>query len=351
MEIRPLTFTRFLAAIPIVFFHFAQNIYPFDHGYLRNFISVANLGVSYFFLLSGFILTVVYFDREFTIKEFLTARIARILPVYWIALILYILFFLAASPGILKWLEIVLSFSLLQAWFPKFALTLNTPGWSLSIEAFFYLLFPLIIFSFRKIALNRIILISILLWVINQVIYLLMLNQSGTEGSLVHNFLNYFPLNHLGTFLMGSATGLLLLKHNEQWNRVKWNWVFYIVIIFILIIYILPNPIRSFAHNGLLVPLWILLIISIAKNTSFISRIFNLPLLVILGDISYGIYILQKPLNFYFNQLTRPIEYLLPDLLKFFLYVIFLIIFSFLCFRFVETPLRKKIKGYFIKNN
>src|SRR5215203_4532966 len=95
VEIPQLTFTRFLAAISIVLFHYAALIFPFNIPELHYFISHANLGVSYFFVLSGFILSFVY-DAEFfskpgALKKFFIARFARIYPVYLIALLLSII--------------------------------------------------------------------------------------------------------------------------------------------------------------------------------------------------------------------------------------------------------------------
>jgi len=48
MRIEQLTFTRFLAAISIVIYHYGKNIFPFNHEITSFIFRQANLGVSYF---------------------------------------------------------------------------------------------------------------------------------------------------------------------------------------------------------------------------------------------------------------------------------------------------------------
>ena len=64
MRIEQLTFTRFLAAIPIVLFHYSREIFPFNTPALNFWVVNANMGVSYFFILSGFVMAIAYGNRH-----------------------------------------------------------------------------------------------------------------------------------------------------------------------------------------------------------------------------------------------------------------------------------------------
>jgi peptidoglycan/LPS O-acetylase OafA/YrhL len=85
------------------------------------------------------------------VKRFAVARFARIYPACCIGLALSAPWVAAAlikhlSPAAV-WAEsgkAALTWSLLQAWLPQTATAWNTPAWSLSVEAFFYLCFPAI---------------------------------------------------------------------------------------------------------------------------------------------------------------------------------------------------------------
>ena len=48
-RIEQLTVTRFIAAIAVVFFHYAQQLYPFNSQCLTVFVENGNLAVGYFF--------------------------------------------------------------------------------------------------------------------------------------------------------------------------------------------------------------------------------------------------------------------------------------------------------------
>jgi peptidoglycan/LPS O-acetylase OafA/YrhL len=51
MKLNQLTFTRFLAAIAIVVYHYGLKIAPFNHGVIHGFLGASHILVSYFFVL------------------------------------------------------------------------------------------------------------------------------------------------------------------------------------------------------------------------------------------------------------------------------------------------------------
>ena len=172
-----LTSLRIIAAIHVVLFHYGLGLvhqstdqyiaatrhsaaplhwtaYILGHG-ITNIIAAGSWSVSLFFILSGFILFYNYGDdRENSLdaKKFWIARFARIYPVYLVGILVMAPFLFhrwAVDPRFTTHKIVtggVLSLAMLQSWFPRHYATLfNGPGWSMSVEAFCYALFPLLL--------------------------------------------------------------------------------------------------------------------------------------------------------------------------------------------------------------
>ncbi|WP_244561918.1 acyltransferase family protein [Mesorhizobium australicum] len=136
----PLTSLRFFAAAVIVAGHILPTIVgtPGDSRY--------GLGVSFFFVLSGFILTYQYRDfSRHSVKAFYVARFARLWPIH---LVTFLLVAIILQPQLLlspmHAMTAMLNLLLLHAWLPISGLVFswNAPSWSISDELWFYLLFP-----------------------------------------------------------------------------------------------------------------------------------------------------------------------------------------------------------------
>jgi peptidoglycan/LPS O-acetylase OafA/YrhL len=153
-EIKPLTSLRFIFAILVFLCHCYIGEKPvFPEGFI---------GVEFFFILSGFIISYTYkdkiLDRKFSFKEFFSARVARIYPLhlatFFIALMLIIRDFLKDQTALseLPWVKMFFNITLLQSFIPvhSFIFSFNIISWSISDELFFYLMFPLLIWFFNR---------------------------------------------------------------------------------------------------------------------------------------------------------------------------------------------------------
>lgn len=89
-NIDSLTSTRAIAAIVVVFFHFAPAT---GVHFIDNLIRSGNLAVSYFFVLSGYIMYVSYNNNPVSYGQFIKRRVARIVPIYWTSIFLSFLLF------------------------------------------------------------------------------------------------------------------------------------------------------------------------------------------------------------------------------------------------------------------
>jgi peptidoglycan/LPS O-acetylase OafA/YrhL len=156
-ELDELTSARLFAAAAVLFGHYAPYLrLPEGMGWL-----LGGYGVSFFFVLSGFILCYRYWD-DFApgvtaprYRAFFVARVARIYPSYAAALVLITLVFVAIDRldprlgvfppnAIESWLANLLA---LQTFAPTYATqqNWNSPAWSISTEFGFYAACPIIL--------------------------------------------------------------------------------------------------------------------------------------------------------------------------------------------------------------
>ena len=146
-DLPTLTSLRFFAALMIFAFHLREYV-PSDALYAL----APGLfhGVSFFFVLSGFVLTHVYSDREISKAQFYRARVARIAPLH----VACLLGLVAALPPLWACGQLLgvgaaagafgLKFLMLDAWVPLRSVqsSWNNVSWSISVEMAFYAAFP-----------------------------------------------------------------------------------------------------------------------------------------------------------------------------------------------------------------
>jgi peptidoglycan/LPS O-acetylase OafA/YrhL len=153
-EIKPLTGIRGVAAFLVMLYHYATT--PTFPGFHLAELSKGYLCVDLFFVLSGFVLALRYGDRfkrtlsRSSYAAFLQARIARLYPAYVVITLLYYakwVFNISgtnATPYRLQ--DFVANALFVQSWgFP--VRPIIGDSWSVSVECFAYLAFPLLVFA------------------------------------------------------------------------------------------------------------------------------------------------------------------------------------------------------------
>lgn len=340
MRLEQLTFTRFLAAISIIVFHYGKNIFPFNLEATSFLSQQANIGVSYFFILSGFVMIIAYGHKtKISYLNYIKRRIARIYPVYFLGIILLLVYYLTKQIPI-DFRGLIYNLTMVQAWIPGKALSFNTPGWSLSVELFFYVSFPILFNVFySKWTIKKTFIIILLFFIASQIILHWLINSSFYSGSpsKSHDFIFYSPIMHLNEFLIGNISGLIFIKRKKRKNY-DWRILGLFTLLLLLLKFI--NGINF--HNGMLAFVFVPLIVLISSNDGIITKIFSNKHLVFLGEISYGLYILQKPVYDWVNELLK---YLNVDnsIIIFYSSLIVLIIISAMSYKYIESPLRKRI--------
>ena len=134
-------YMRAIAALLVVVHHAAGKGAQYSSAPLQWF-TIGEAGVDLFFIISGYIMCHTVDSKDINFISFITARIKRIIPLYWVlttmALVIYILFpdKVNSSGG---GTNIIHSYTLI----PVKENYLISNGWTLSYEFFFYLLFAL----------------------------------------------------------------------------------------------------------------------------------------------------------------------------------------------------------------
>lgn len=350
MRIESLTFLRFIAAVIVVFFHFGRETYLAKA--LHPFMISGPQMVTFFFVLSGFVMVVSQFHKKQSLNAYYLSRIARIAPVYLLALAIMAYFFYGYGKN--NTLGLLLSAGFLQAWFPPYPLSYNDPGWSLSVEMFFYLIFPALLFMLKRSSITPIKWLagSVLFYMFSQLILINLITGDFNQGYQTFSFdlIYYFPLSHLSSFILGVAIGALYMEKGENWRRsgaLSYVWV---MVAAVLCYLLLQNTGWLFKVSGVAlndVPgfyavFFMLLILSIACAKNIISKMLCLPFLVLLGEASYGVYILQKPVYMiYMTYISEQLSF--AAVYDFYVYLTFLIVIAIMSLYLFERPAKRFI--------
>lgn len=349
VDTRVLTGLRFLAAAIVVVYHFGKDI-SLVSILGRGFLTAGPQMVGFFFVLSGFIMAYVYLGRpDFRIGEYIVARFSRIIPVYMLAL--FALIYFKSFEG---W-QIFVDFTLLKAWFPQFAIGGNFPGWSISVEVFFYLLFPFVLFLIKKVGFSVFGFTGsiLLFWIFSQFLLVDLYYSDFYKlgGKVSHGLIFYNPLSHVSSFLVGIATAYVLLNYRSNFDGRAVGLCFVGGVVSACLIYwILNERVSNFfgfkilnAAGGL-APIYAFFIFSIVVSSRGFRWILANNISVLLGEASYSFYILQVPVFLAFNEIFVARYSLSGDSL-FWLYFLFLLVVSLMVFIFMERPVRDLLNG------
>jgi peptidoglycan/LPS O-acetylase OafA/YrhL len=305
-----LTSCRFFAAALIVLHHAAPYFgYPGPDRVLD-----LSQGVSFFFVLSGFILAYNYVQpgRAIDLGSFYLHRFARIWPAHIAAAALFayadhiqIDALMAARD------QCVANVLLLHAWVPvqPYFFSLNPVSWSISAEFFFYLLFPFMFDRgarpWRGIALACGFLAAIL------VIARVMAPPTSSDTGLSLTSLIYInPAARLLEFAVGCAACYVF----KNWKRAPQGTIFEVVAVALAILSLwvphlrwdwvvrhIDGGIGTYIWYSGGMPAFALLIMVLAKQAGLLSKALSVRPLVFLGDISFCLYLTHYAVLIWFT--------------------------------------------------
>jgi len=357
-KLEALTALRFFAAFHVVVFHMRiEGLLPPGPWWYENFAAVGYIGVNLFFVLSGFILVYTYAGTGVSPRRFWQARFARIYPAYSLSLLLSAPFFFFAVRHLeipfLAWSKqhlvtaCVLTLGLLQSWFPQAALTWNAVCWSLSVEAFFYLVFPILLLWNREFTSRKLFWVVVLWSVVSlatAVLYIVVHPDgidkinSGETTLLWKNVLSFNPLVRLPEFLVGVFAGRLFLSAKTRPALAAPLVLFGIAVVLALVLLAdrIPRPLIS---AGFLSPSFSAIIYGLALRPGW-AKFLKARTLILLGDASYSLYLLHPTVISLVADHLSSLHWALRATLAFLAAVAA----SFASYYFVEEPFRKLLR-------
>lgn len=205
-----LTSLRWFAAT-LVFLHHTKPFLVGSTGMgLYNHVGAqGSVGVSFFFILSGFVLAWAYRPDD-TSRAFWRRRIARIVPAYWAACVIAVILRMVVDGKTANGqiATTLFPFTLLQSWVPssKAYFGGNGVSWSLSDEALFYALFPLLIVAAMRLGRTRMLQLGAVLAAVAILLPLTLRPHAGVLLWLVY----IFPPTRLLEFTVGIVLCLAL---------------------------------------------------------------------------------------------------------------------------------------------
>ncbi len=355
-HVRPLTSLRFIAAFWVLCHHALPQERAGAFG--AEFASTGWLGVSLFFVLSGFLLTVRYApDGALVVptSRFWLERVARLAPTYLLALAFALPLFLRDARvqelgSALTARVAVTVLTLQQAWRPETACVWNCPAWSLSVETWFYLAFPLIVAVLGRWLLaaparGAVLLASAML---ASAAIFPALEQRSVDWTLPVFSLS--PLSRWPEFVAG--IGLAALASRWRPTNGTAGWVTLAAGVVWVASAVWNREALESAGGHLLpvaLPGFVLVILGAWGLRGVAAGVLASPLLVLLGEASYALYLLHAPLHSYVLAVTNRVAGRGFDTswAVFALYLPLALGLSVAVYHWVERPARTRLRAAF----
>jgi peptidoglycan/LPS O-acetylase OafA/YrhL len=354
-----LTGLRFFAAFVVFLFHTGITANPalptgpvnpfadtgFAHWYGAIFSTGGFVGVSFFFVLSGFVLSWSAKSGE-PAKAFIRRRIVKVFPNHLVMWILAMILFAGATTSWKAWLP---NLFLLHTWIPDFsvAMSVNTPSWSLGGEMLFYLIFPLLIRPISRMPVRRlwtwagIMVAGLFLYQLAAVT--LVPADPGNPiipvSELQYWFGYFLPVGRMFEFTLGAILARVVLAG-------KWIGIKPLAAIGIMIFGYVASmfvPFQFALNFATLVP--IAIVVASFANADRLGTPTRLRgrVAIFLGNISFGFYMAQGVTIFYLRSLMNNAQFSTPVAILVLIGVFAATLLGgWLLYRFVETPMMRR---------
>lgn len=340
--INTLTSLRLIFAIMV----FGAHCYVIDTFFDAHFFKEGFVGVSFFFVLSGFIIAYNYQEKlrenKITKRTFWVARIARIYPLHWLTLLIAaVLGGYVAASGTVDWCKhFFASLTLTQAYIPEadYFFSFNSPSWSLCCEQLFYICFPFLIPLARN---NRIVLVTLLVCAI--------LVTAGMYFTPENNIKEYWyvnPVTRLPDFLVGMALFRLydrLKNKNISFSQGSFIEILSIALFLAFYLYAseVPKVYRYSCYYWLPVAF---VLVSFSLQKGIVSRLLSNRILIIGGEISFSFYLIHLFVLLSYAEWQKDSNLHIAWYIAIPVLFCIIVLLSLLSYYYFEKPMNKRIK-------
>lgn len=288
---------RCFAVLGVLIAHFIVGNYG---GEVLNKIPFGT-GVNLFFVISGYLITVIVLQKKEAIhnqsttffkeiKNFYIRRTLRIFPLYYIIL-LFVLFF--------SFNQVKDYYGYLLTYTTNIYMTIHngyigskTHLWSLAVEEQFYLIWPFVMLLLPKKRILQAIIFIILISLISKYYFLFL--SPYTIGS------NAFLTSSFDSLGLGALLAYLQLNHLVFFEKLITKKALTFSIILYIILFIFPDilsvNLKSFLNNTSTSLIYFFLV-GIASQSKFkngVKELLENKVSLYLGKISYGIYLIHN---------------------------------------------------------
>lgn len=341
VRLHSLTGLRWIAAFVVFGFHIDQ-LKISDNAVYSEIVRVlfwpGTVGVPFFFLLSGLVLTwsAKPGDRP---SSFWRRRVARVYPnhvVTWIVVAIGLT--VLSSEAAPNAGQVISGLFLVQAWIPDFdyVFGVNTPAWSLSAEALFYASFPLLLPLLKRVRRMWIAAAGLLaaIWAL-PLLFLVMPHDPA------YYLVWVLPFSRMLEFALGMAVALMI-------QRGTWRGPGLLVSGAIALGAYLTVPLlQEWGYVAWTVgPFALLLAAAAQADIKQTPSVMRRPWLVFLGEISFAFYLVHQ---FVIRFVVKVTGTGISAGLAIGVFVVSLavsMLLSWALFRVVEKPMERFIRTY-----
>lgn len=327
IQMPALTGIRFFAILHIFLFHlwviYSMEKEPGFENLLHDmsfipesvltYFSNGWMSTSFFFLLSGFIMAYLYWGQDGNLnlsrKKFWILRVTRIYPIHILLVLITFLAFAGhnVSMGIDTLTLVaggIATLALVQAWYPDFVPLWSWPTWTISALVFLYLVMPFIMPMLARLSRSRatIVLCSLpALSLIPTCIYALYFPPGSEPQQFWQIFIGSTPIFWLAHFVAGMLLSKVFVisrydtgfkESGEFW--IAWGDFALLAVIGIAFIPGIEEPFKYFLRHGLMMPLYMVIIVDLARGKGLAARLFSLPGMGFFGETGFSIFIWQN---------------------------------------------------------
>lgn len=309
-----LTGVRALAAYLVFISHYA---YIFDAGFphfLRRFFLEFHIGVTIFFVLSGFLIAFRYYDNFHLngdwFKQYLKNRVARIYPMYFLLTIGAFVYYYFTRDAIITGgfshplTLLFMHITFVRGFFYNLNFTGIAQGWSLTVEECFYFSAPIVFFIAKRY--NKFYIQPVIITAFGFLLVLIFRNVNwyGFFGNFTFIML-YTYFGRCFEFFVGIQLALFIRKNGlERTNKINYTYIGFFLIFFCVGIMSklaipqgwsagLHHPFGIITNNYLVAISIAMFFYGLITETSYLKKILAHPFVELLGKSSYIFYLVH----------------------------------------------------------